>query len=431
MRKPVRVMKNNPEPCMVFADYSGNVYDYPGMPPAFRTGYRFVTADKIDLIKLPYGSYLFSMPDRYPVSGSGSSFRTIKKSPDGDSVTAVSAFPASAYLRTYLPAYERKTKAAVLPLWAYTGVVLLDDEFYIPAMRIDDDIRSDPAIHENHRELKRAIKSTISEIPENRLAVQLSRCATEFNCLCARNFFLGRYECPVPTSPACNADCIGCLSYQDEGAGFSESQSRLDFAPSVEEIAQLISRHLVRVENSVASFGQGCEGEPSLRGDDLADAIRLIRQNTGRGTINMNTNGSRPDMIRKMIAAGLDSVRISLASPTEDYYTAYHRPVNYTYSDVMESISCALEAGIFVSINLFFMPGFTDSYSEIESLVSLLRRFPVNMIQTRNMNIDPDLFFERTGFTDRDSSGISRLIKMLRDDYPAMRLGYYNPPLKA
>lgn len=423
-------MKKIYEASMPFADGSGNVYDYPGFPPAFRSGHRLVSAENIDLIKLPYGSYLFSLQDRYPVSCTETGFKTVKKSPDGEPVTAVAAFPASAYLRTYLPAFEKKSAAAVLPLWAYTGLAFVEDDFYIPALRIDDDPRSDPALHENQREFKAAVKNVKGVFPDNRLVGQLATCSTEYNCLCARNFFLGRYECPVPTSPACNADCIGCLSFQDEGSGFCQSQSRLDFAPSPAEISQVITHHFSRVERAVASFGQGCEGEPLLRGDDLAAAINMVRGLTGSGTINCNTNGSRPDMLRKMISAGLDSVRISLCSPTRDFYTAYHRPVNYSFGDVMESIDLALNAGIFVSINLFFMPGFTDSDSEVESLVSLLKRFPVNMIQTRNMNIDPDYYFEKISFTDRDAMGITSMIEMLRRDYPAMKLGYYNPPLK-
>ncbi len=423
-------MKKIYEASMPFADSSGNVYDYPGYPPAFRSGHRFVSAENVDLIKLPYGSYLFSLQDRYPVSGMAGGFNTVKQSPEGDRITAVAAFPASAYLRTYLPAFERESKAAVLPLWAYTGLAFIDDGFYIPAMRIDDDPRSDPALHENHRELKAAVKKTGARFPDNRLVTQLAKCSTEYNCLCARNFFLGRYECPVPSSPACNADCIGCLSFQDEGSGFCQSQSRLDFAPAPPEISQVIIEHFGKVDRAVASFGQGCEGEPLLRGDDLATAIKIVRSATDRGTINCNTNGSRPDMLAKMISAGLDSVRISLCSPSETFYTAYHRPVNYSFSDVMKSLGLALDAGIFVSVNLFFMPGFTDSVSEVESLTALLKKFPVNMIQTRNMNIDPDYFLEKINFTDRDAIGVSPLIKMLRDNYPAMRLGYYNPPLK-
>lgn len=418
------------EMLMAYSDSSGNVYDYPDKTPAFRSGHRFVSAADKELIKLPHGSYLFSLPGRYPVYENGTGFDTVKKSPDGKPLNAVASFPASAYLRTYLPAYKIKRTAPLLPLWAYTGVVLIDGEFFVPALRIDDDIRSDPAIHENVKELKTGIRDTTSLFPENRLVRQLAKCSTEYNCLCARNFFIGRFECPVPSSPSCNADCIGCLSFQGEKSGFCESQSRLDFMPTPEEISRVITYHFQRADMAVASFGQGCEGEPLLRGDDLAESIRFVREKTMSGTININTNGSRPDMLQKMIDAGLDSVRISLCSPTEEYYMAYHRPVNYKFTDVMKSVEYALNAGIFVSINLFFMPGFTDSYSELESLAGFLGKYPVNMIQTRNMNIDPDYFFEMTGFTDRDSAGINAMIKILREDYPGIRLGYYNPPLK-
>jgi molybdenum cofactor biosynthesis enzyme MoaA len=241
---------------------------------------------------------------------------------------------------------------------------------------------------------------------------------------------MGRYECPVPTSPACNADCLGCLSYQEEESGFSESQFRLEFAPTPDEISQIIVHHFERVDYGVASFGQGCEGEPLLRGNDLTEAIKKVREKTDRGTININTNGSRPDIVKSMISAGLDSIRVSLNSPTEKYYNAYHRPVNYTYGDVMKTIETALESGIFVSINLFFMPGFTDSLGEVESITRFLDKYPVSMIQTRNLNIDPDYYFEKTGFIDEDAIGIAELIKMFREKYPKLRLGYYNPPLK-
>ncbi len=408
----------------------GNIYDYPDAAGAFRSGYRFMDADVDELIKLPYGSYMFTLPDRFPVSSTGNGFRCIKETPDGGPINAVSAFLASGYLRTKLPAYERKNRSVTLPLWAYCGVVLYKDEFYVPALRIDEDPRSDPLLHEDHKGLKRGIKKTREMFPENRLVNQLSICSTEYNCLCARNFFMGRYECPVPTSPACNADCLGCLSFQEEESGFCQSQFRLDFAPDASEISQVIAHHLERVEYGVASFGQGCEGEPLLRGNDLAEAIKMARNKTGRGTINLNTNGSRPDIVKDLISSGLDSIRVSLSSPTEKYYTAYHRPVNYGFSDVMKTIETSLENNIFVSINLFFMPGFTDSLGEVESLVRFLEKYPVSMIQTRNMNIDPDYYFDKTGFADEDSIGIKNLVKMLREKYPDLRLGYYNPPLK-
>lgn len=424
--------KRDRDNCLAYADEAGNVWDLPGVEPAFRTGRRFLPADGVSLISLPYGSYLFSLPGRYPVSYNRRmrDFRHVEVSPDGEEITAASAFLASAYLRTYLPAFIRRDDAPVLPMWAYAGLALRDGRFMVPAVRIDEDSRSDPAIHEDEKELRDAVDRAVMEMPGNRLVSQLVRCSTEYRCLCARNFFLGRFEAPVPTTPPCNASCLGCLSRQDAASPFPPSQPRLEFPPTSEEIAGVILRHLQGVEGAVASFGQGCEGEPLLRARDLAAAIRMVREKTDRGTINCNTNGSLPGAVRELARAGLDSIRISLSSPTANYYDRYHRPSGYSYDDVLRSLDAALEAGLFVSINLFFMPGFTDSEKEVESLEGFLARFPVSMLQARNHNIDPDYYLDAIGFEESDPLGIEALLKRLRLRHGKMRIGYYNPPLR-
>ena len=73
----------------------------------------------------------------------------------------------------------------------------------------------------------------------------------------------------------------------------------------------------------LVSFGQGCEGEPLLRWRDVAKAIRLARARTDRGSINVNTNGSRPDALAALFDAGLDACRVSLNSASPDLYAAY------------------------------------------------------------------------------------------------------------
>lgn len=419
---------------MAFADGEGNVYDYPGLAGAFRSGRDFVPSKKKDLIPLPYGSYLFSLPGRSPVfyNPQMKDFRYVTVDPDGEEITAVASFPASGYLRTYLPAFERDNDSPVLPLWGYCGVAVIDGEFYIPAVRIDEDPRSDPKIHEDHDLLSQKISHMKEEYPVNSLVTQLSVCAAEYNCLCARNFFLGRFEAPVPSSRACNCRCLGCLSHQGEDSPFQCSQFRLEREPSPDEIARVICHHFEGTDYAVASFGQGCEGEPLLRGDDLCAAIGKVREKTGRGTINMNTNGSLPGKVRDLIDAGLDSIRVSLNSPTEKYYDRYHRPGNYSFSDVLKTVDTALEKEVFVSINLFFFPGFTDMESEVEALYSFLKKFPVDMIQTRNLNIDPDFYLDNiVGEEPLDRAvGIGPLITQLRRDFPNIKLGYYNPPLK-
>ena len=68
--------------------------------------------------------------------------------------------------------------------------------------------------------------------------------------------------------------------------------------------------------------------------------------------------------------------------------------------------------------------------TEVEELVRFLQRFPVSMIQTRNLNIDPDFYFDRIGFRESEPIGVLNLVKLLKKEFPAMRLGYYNPPVK-
>ncbi len=414
---------------LAYCDRDGSVYEHPDLLPALRTGRAFVPAQQDDLIPLPYGSVLFSLPDRSPVSCNPTEggFKTIRRSPDGKQAWAASSFLSSGYLRTYLPAFERKENARLLPLWAYCGLVMRDGEFYVPAVRIDEDVRSDPAEHENDDELAEAIKKTRREHPRNRLINQLSTCSVEYRCLCARNFFLSRHEAPIPTSRACNARCLGCLSQQSD-SGFSESQHRIGFDPTPDEIAEVMLHHAERVDAPVMSFGQGCEGEPLLRGEDLANAIIMVRERSRRGTINLNTNGSKPDMVKRMINAGLDSIRISFNSPTRSCYERYFRPKGYSYDDVLRSLDIAIKSGIFVSINLFFLPGFTDMESEVASLTGFLDRFPVNMIQTRNLNIDPDYYLDNVGYEESPALGIRNLLALLRQRYPRLALGYYNPP---
>ncbi len=426
------IQKNDREITLAYSDLRGNVYDYPGMEPVFRSGRKYVRVDKDDLIELPPGSCLYMLPGRFPMfyNSKNRDFNYLTVSPQGYDINAVSSFLASGYLRTFLPGYIKDDGAPLLPMWAYCGVVIAEEKFYVPAIRIDDDPRSDPAIHQDHEELSAAVAEMKKRYPKNRLIHQLAKCSVEYSCLCAGNFFLGRYEAPVPTSPSCNAECMGCLSYQESGSGFPQSQERLNFKPTPDEIAEVILHHIINVERSVVSFGQGCEGEPLTRTDDLVKALSKVRKKTERGTININTNGSMPQMVKKLIKAGIDSIRISLNSSTEKYYNRYHRPVNYTFDDVKKSVEISIDSGIFTSVNLFFLPGFTDSESEINSLTKFLNQFPVNMIQTRNLNIDPDFYLDSIGFNDCESLGISNLLRYLHEKYPHLQFGYYNPSVE-
>jgi hypothetical protein len=121
---------------------------------------------------------------------------------------------------------------------------------------------------------------------------------------------------------------------------------------------------------------------------------------------------------------------VSLNSADPTAYARYYRPHGYSFADVRESMGRAKGEGVFVSLNLLFFPGFSDTEGEYEALGALLREFSVDMLQLRNLNIDPDYYFELVQDLDRGPCiGFSSLRKRLKRDFPHLRLGYFNPSL--
>src|SRR5439155_880832 len=106
-----------------------------------------------------------------------------------------------------------------------------------------------------------------------------------------------------------------------------------------EEMAAIGIAHLARAPGrTMVSFGQGCEGEPLTRAREIGEAIRRMRQATGRGCINVNTNGSLPGRLALLIDAGLDACRISLNSAHKPLCEADYQPIQYGSEEVEESI---------------------------------------------------------------------------------------------
>ena len=267
-------------------------------------------------------------------------------------------------------------------------------------------------------------------LPENRLRRHLENCALTYGCPAGKNFFLGRYEAPLPTSRQCNARCLGCISWQPESQ-IHCSQDRIRFTPTPEEIAGVALTHIGRVQNAVVSFGQGCEGDPLLAANVIAPAIRMIREKTGRGTIHMNTNASLPEVLGELFDAGLDSIRVSMNSVQSCCYDAYFRPHGYGLEDVVRSIDLGLAKGRFVSLNYLNMPGFTDSEAESDAFTEFIKAHRVHMIQWRNLNFDPLVYFTLMqkaagGFS--KPIGVAGLLDQVRKTRPDIRFGYFNPP---
>ncbi len=409
-------------PTLLLSDTRGTISIHPHLEAAGMSGGSFFKLDGWELIRLPPGSRLFMLPHRMPVAydAAAGGFVTLKGS------CAVAAFIAPGYTVTHTAAYRELGRPKMLPLFSYAAVCLHKGEPHVTAIQVDKDARHDCRFIDIDT-VRKNVKIFRKTFGPNRLIGHLEACALVHGCPNAQNFFLSRYEGPLPTSPSCNASCSGCISYQP-GKRCPVAQPRITFVPTPEEVAGIALFHIRHVNKAIVSFGQGCDGEPLLQDTLLEKAITIIRNQTRRGVININTNGSRPESLSRLFDLGLDSCRISMNSAREKYYKKYYKPRGYTFSDVLRSIRIARKRGS-VSINYLTMPGFTDSGEEFEAFKLLLRTYDVDMIQWRNLNYDPVRYFEEMGIkTDGEEViGIRKEMALLKRQFPRLKMGYFNP----
>jgi pyruvate-formate lyase-activating enzyme len=416
---------------LLYADARGNVLECPELEAVGSAAGRWRRLDAEEWLPLPPGSELFQLPERLPVGFDPRTgrYQVLDRDPlTGGPVRAVAAFVAPAHTQLASAAYVRSGEASLLPLFAYSAAGWRGNGFVAAALRVDPDPRQDIGGFDPE-EVARRTRARLRAEPGNRLLQHLGRCSLDYGCPAARNLFLGRWEAPLPTSPTCNARCLGCISLQ-EHSGVCATQERIDFVPTVEEVCGVAVPHLARAPRAVASFGQGCEGEPLMQWRLLEESCRRVRQATGRGTLNLNTNASLGQPLLRLRDAGLDSIRASLNSCRPRYYQAYYRPRGYTLEDVRHAVAGFKAAGGFVSLNYFVLPGFTDEPEELEALCGFLQDSGADLIQLRNLNIDPQWYLSGLDYTPTgEPLGVLRWLAALRERFPALRFGYYNPCL--
>ncbi|MEO6068960.1 MAG: radical SAM protein [Chitinophagaceae bacterium] len=414
-------------PYILYSDGKGNIFEDTSLYVVGRSGWDAVPVPVEEWIELPEGGQLYELPGRrgIGIDVTTGSLRLCEKG------WAVAAFVPPAHTGFYIAAYETLGDAPTLPLFCYTAAGWHSEKFYVPAVRIEQDVRQECAGFDSSI-VASGVKEILKNFPHNRLVEHLANnCALTYQCPAARNYFMSRWECPIPTSPACNANCIGCISFQPEEENIVSTQDRLTFKPSVEEIVEYTVPHLETAPFPIISFGQGCEGEPLLMWETIRKAIIEIRKHTSKGSININTNGSKPDAVKALCEAGLDSIRVSTNSARREIYMPYYRPNNYDFADIIESLKVVRSFGGWTSINYFVFPGMTDSVAEYEALRQLIIDTDLCMIQWRNFNIDPDWYLGKIGVGDTgEVLGMKQLMELLTDEFPRLKFGYYNPPIE-
>lgn len=426
----------HPQLHLVMADARGNIYDDPDLLMLCRRGAQWGLPRPDEVMPLPAESEFFLLPGRQAVGLDPESGALLQ--PEGEARLAVAAFAAPGYTLSAHPVYESAPDAPLLPLFAYGAVGYAEGRFYVCARRVDTDVRQEFGRIPRKR-IEQGARKLLGAYPQNRLVRHiLENCVARYDCPAARNFALGRFEAPLPTSQTCNARCVGCISAQQKDSPLTTTpQCRLAFTPDPAEIVEVMRIHAGReCATPIFSFGQGCEGDPLMHPGLLQESITLYRTGGGKGTINCNTNASRPQAVAALADAGLTSLRVSLNSARPALYQKYYRPLDYSLEDVRQSIREARTRGVWVSLNLLFFPGVTDTEEELEALADLVGKNGVSMIQWRNLNIDPEWYFRLvSGETDNGalalapSMGLSRFMKRLKKLCPWLRYGYFNPYL--
>jgi pyruvate-formate lyase-activating enzyme len=413
------------QPYLLYSDGQGNIFEDTTLYAIGRSGWDAMPVPEDSWIALPDGGNLYELPGRIGIGIDVQSgeLRLCNKG------IAVAAYIPPAYTGLYISPYETQADAPTLPLFCYTAAGWHNNEFYVTAILIEQDIRQ-KASGFVEEDIQQGVEQFTKAYPHNRLVQHLANnCCNTYHCPAARNYFMGRWECPIPSSPACNANCIGCISFQPQDETIESPQDRLTFKPTADEIVEYTVPHLQQAPYPIVSFGQGCEGEPLLMWETIKESIVAIRKHTNRGSININTNASNPKAVEQLMQAGLNSIRISLNSTRKPIYTAYYRPNNYEFEHLAECAKVVRAHNGWVSLNYFVFPGMTDSEAEIESLIAFIKDTDINMIQWRNFNIDPDWYLGKLGIQDCGPCyGIKNMMAIIKEECPTVKFGYFNPP---
>ena len=420
---------------LVMADAQGHIYDDPRLLMVCRRGWQWGLPRTDEIIPLPEESECFFLPGRQALGLDPETGHLA--APEGEAQLAVAAFAAPAYTLSAHPAYEAAKDAPLLPLFAYGAVGFANGRFYMCARRVDKEPRQEFR-HIPKSSIEQGAREVLAACPSNRLVRHIvNNCVGRYDCPAARNFVLGRYEAPLPTSRSCNARCLGCISAQDSDSPLRVTpQCRLDFTPEPEEIVDVMRFHARRERRPIYSFGQGCEGDPLMNADLLVASVARFRASGGSGTVNCNTNASRPEAVAALADAGLTSLRVSLNSARDALYARYHRPCGYDLDNVRASIRAARQRHVWVSLNLLYFPGITDTEPELEALARLVGENGVSMIQWRNLNIDPEWYLRHMDagdgggrLADEPAMGLRSFMKRLKKLCPWLVYGYFNPYL--
>jgi len=176
-------------PFLLYSDGKGTIFEDTSLYATGRSGWDAIPIPTEDWILLPEGGSLYELPGRrgIGIDANTGEMRLCEKG------WAVAAFIPPAHTGLFIAAYETSPDAPTLPLFCYTAAGWYNNQFYVPAVRIEKDIRQECAGY-NQEDINAGTTRLLNAYPHNRLIKHLmENCCQTYNCPAARNFALSRW----------------------------------------------------------------------------------------------------------------------------------------------------------------------------------------------------------------------------------------------
>ena len=155
-------------PFILYSDGNGNIFEDTTLYVTGRSGWDAMPIPTDEWIELPEGGNMYELPGRrgIGIDVETGDMRLCEKG------WAVAAFIPPAHTGLYIAAYETAPDAPTLPLFCYTAAGWLDDKFYVPAVRIEQDIRQESAGYDD-TQIASGAEHLLKNYPHNRLVQHL------------------------------------------------------------------------------------------------------------------------------------------------------------------------------------------------------------------------------------------------------------------
>src|SRR5687768_9067673 len=165
-------------PYIMYSDGKGKIFEDRSLYVTGRSGWDAVPVPADEWIGLPEGGQLYELPGRRGI-GIDVNTGVMRLCEKG---WAVAAFIPPAHSGFYLAAYETAAEAPTLPLFCYTAAGWYNEKFFVPAIRIEEDIRQECAGFEAST-VANGVEKLLQTYPHNRLVAHLANnCALTYHC---------------------------------------------------------------------------------------------------------------------------------------------------------------------------------------------------------------------------------------------------------